>query len=487
MAGPSVRQGDASNDPQGKRMKDEPNQGQENTPYNNNDIADPFVYDAMAKNSKQLLYAHIYNYLVQNHHLDTAKKFLQEANVPLSREVPQYSMNGDKLLNSKMLMNSPDTFLLEWWQSLWALNEYVETTPNESLTNLKHFNERTVPILPQVPPQEFVPRVERSGSTAPMMGVPNNLTHLQQQQQQHMRSVPSPGSIPASYGANANSFLAGLPVQAPDSFQSVPANTPTSGLRNVPGQSSYNTTVTATLGSSKSTPKAQHAISGAKGKQAKKGSTNNKGRDPNIASKTQAGTEAKSTKGAASSAKVKKASPSGSRQVQANWTKLQQQQQQQQQQQIRIQYQEMMTMMQQQQQQQQQQQRQPNNPNILPGQGNASGGPGGSQQYIQQQGGYEDVISAQQPDGPSNKDPFSISLPGQQSQNVDSYGTHNNVGLPVSSEATDKNTKAQPPSSMDPFRSQDFNTLPGSSNAKLSLGQFDMSGLSSEFIGGWKQ
>nr|CAI6753583.1 CMF_HP1_G0046400.mRNA.1.CDS.1 [Saccharomyces cerevisiae] len=34
-----------------------------------------FVSDAMSKNSKQLLYAHIYNYLIKNNYWNSAAKF----------------------------------------------------------------------------------------------------------------------------------------------------------------------------------------------------------------------------------------------------------------------------------------------------------------------------------------------------------------------------------------------------------------------------
>lgn len=81
----------------------------------------PVVSDALAKNSRQLLYAHLYNYLIENKLYDTAKILLDEADIPLSaskdvssgtQKEPNLEL-GD-LPDVKMLMTSPDTFLLEW-------------------------------------------------------------------------------------------------------------------------------------------------------------------------------------------------------------------------------------------------------------------------------------------------------------------------------------------------------------------------------------
>ena len=128
-----------------------------------------FVSDAMAKNSKQLLYAHIYNYLIKNNYWNSATKFLNEADLPLSR------MNGsplgqannlnsnlkhglmnvaskgdivakDGLLPSKMLMDAKDTFLLEWWEIFQSLYNGDLESGHDQSHDLSR--ERIVPILP---------------------------------------------------------------------------------------------------------------------------------------------------------------------------------------------------------------------------------------------------------------------------------------------------------------------------------------------------
>lgn len=122
------------------------------------------VSDAMAINSRQLLYAHLYNYLLQNNYYETAKQFLREAEVPLSNLNNPKSPNSNslslsnlgpnQLLKSKMIISSPDTFLLEWWQSLLLLNNFVETTPADDLNSkLDYFPnqgfDKVYPILPR--------------------------------------------------------------------------------------------------------------------------------------------------------------------------------------------------------------------------------------------------------------------------------------------------------------------------------------------------
>jgi len=145
------------------------------------------VSDAMAVNSRQLLYAHIYNYLLQNNYYETAKRFLKEAEVPLSNlNNPKATNNNslnlkdlgpNQLLKSKMIISSPDTFLLEWWQSLLLLNNFVDSTPLEELSSKLDFSSaptqgKVVPILP----------LQRSGNPyMNSMPTSNNIQSIQTQ------------------------------------------------------------------------------------------------------------------------------------------------------------------------------------------------------------------------------------------------------------------------------------------------------------------
>ncbi|SCW01890.1 LAFE_0E09516g1_1 [Lachancea fermentati] len=136
------------------------------------------VSDAMAKNSRQLLYAHIYNYLIQHKYYDTARRLLNEADVPLSKTLSDEGPKEDELLHAKMLMNSKDTFLFEWWQSLWTLHDFVESQPTETISSDRFFREPITPILPQPP-----------SSTQVMPS-----TGIGLQQQQPYMQVPMPPS-----------------------------------------------------------------------------------------------------------------------------------------------------------------------------------------------------------------------------------------------------------------------------------------------------
>ncbi|CCF60604.1 hypothetical protein KAFR_0K02480 [Kazachstania africana CBS 2517] len=134
------------------------------------------VSDAMANNSRQLLYSHIYHYLLENKHYKTAKKFLQEAQLPLSavdgsstvsnknsgnNTLNSQSLKPDHLVKSKMIINSPDTFLVEWWQSFLLLNNFVESCSidelkkyeNPKLDNIYPILPNNIPMHPQMNPQ----------------------------------------------------------------------------------------------------------------------------------------------------------------------------------------------------------------------------------------------------------------------------------------------------------------------------------------------
>lgn len=117
------------------------------------------VSDAMAKNSRQLLNAHIYNYLIENKRYETARQFLLEADVPLCEErsdgeEAQARQNakleaGVDLLPASMMMDCADTFLHEWWECFNCLQKYVDSAP---LEDLKEGNRHREPIVPLVAP-----------------------------------------------------------------------------------------------------------------------------------------------------------------------------------------------------------------------------------------------------------------------------------------------------------------------------------------------
>lgn len=152
------------------------------------------VSDAMAKNSRQLLNAHIYNYLVENKRYDTAKQFLLEADVPVFEErnrndegrvrmKRQKEVDAD-LLPAKMLMDCKDTFLYEWWESFDSLQSFVDNTPSEAFQGRNAQREPIVPLAPSNmssynmmgtgTPQARTPMPRNSGFMPQANHVPNN-------------------------------------------------------------------------------------------------------------------------------------------------------------------------------------------------------------------------------------------------------------------------------------------------------------------------
>ncbi|CUS22067.1 LAQU0S04e07470g1_1 [Lachancea quebecensis] len=189
------------------------------------------VSDAMAKNSRQLLYAHIYNYLIQHKYYETSRRLLDEADVPLSKSFPEERQKSGELLHAKMLMNSRDTFLCEWWQSLWTLHEYVESQPVEKISSSRLLREPVTPILPQRPPsaQGFIP------ANSPWM----QNQHLMQGGLGYARMASNPG-VPTNMGPPKGSDIkagkAGAPPASPlrKTATSYPQTQTTPGVSHTP-------------------------------------------------------------------------------------------------------------------------------------------------------------------------------------------------------------------------------------------------------------
>lgn len=222
------------------------------------------VSDALAKNSRQLLYAHLYNYLVENQLYDTARILLKEADVPLSNPLEKdgsssenneddedhddtnhetsNEMNGietdgdDALPGVKMLMTSPDTFLLEWWQSLWALHSYVKETPaihhqqqqqqqQQQMNPAAAFNPYAANQF--IPPQPIQAPVISNSNNSPI----DSPASQQQQQQQAANNTTNT--------TNQQSLQSPLPQSAhgtPHPAQSITAPSPAPNANMIPVQ-----------------------------------------------------------------------------------------------------------------------------------------------------------------------------------------------------------------------------------------------------------
>ncbi|SCU89688.1 LAME_0E04962g1_1 [Lachancea meyersii CBS 8951] len=184
------------------------------------------VSDAMAKNSRQLLYAHIYNYLIQHKYYRTARRLLDEADVPLSKPIPDDKAKSDELLHAKMLMNSKDTFLCEWWESLWTLHYFIETQSVEKISSNRLFHDPVTPILPQRPP------MVQSSTTSNPNWTQQQPYQYQQRQQQYQPQQPHFGATDAAAFAPLGPLQ---PSMAPPRVNDLKANkttaSPSSPLR----------------------------------------------------------------------------------------------------------------------------------------------------------------------------------------------------------------------------------------------------------------
>lgn len=101
------------------------------------------ISDSSAVNSKQLLNAYVYDFLIKNKLSQTAKIFINEAELPVIKHdksnknsplISNPSTPKDNLPNLSMVMDTPQSFLFEWWQIFWdvfqAKNNVNNTNKN---------------------------------------------------------------------------------------------------------------------------------------------------------------------------------------------------------------------------------------------------------------------------------------------------------------------------------------------------------------------
>lgn len=96
------------------------------------------VSDDFAKDSRQLLLAYLYEYLRANGMEESAKSLLIEGDVPTNGLSTNENYDN---IDYKMSLDHSDTFLLEWWSSLWTMqataNPNMNQTLNQANPNMK--------------------------------------------------------------------------------------------------------------------------------------------------------------------------------------------------------------------------------------------------------------------------------------------------------------------------------------------------------------
>ncbi|KAG0677238.1 Transcriptional activator flo8, partial [Pichia californica] len=105
--------------------------------------SEPLVKDSAASNTKELLNAYIYDFLLKSGFDSSAAAFFKEANLPLVKDNEKvldkyYFMNSKSALpKSKMTMDTPQGFIYEWWQVFWDI--FNARTNRGSSTNAAQY------------------------------------------------------------------------------------------------------------------------------------------------------------------------------------------------------------------------------------------------------------------------------------------------------------------------------------------------------------
>lgn len=195
------------------------------------------ISDSSANNPKQLLNTYIYDFLVKNKLPQTAKTFVNEADIssqeensgnsntsPTSPGFLQYQKDNN-LPIVKVTMDAPQSFLFEWWQVFWDVFQAKNNNKQSSQVAMQYYQ---LQLMKQ--------RQQLDASTMNMMNVVNyqgngtgTVNPMQSQQQrlmmQYMRQQQQQ--------QQNNGQPPPVPGQPPQ-----PSNQPTNG-QNLNGQQMY--------------------------------------------------------------------------------------------------------------------------------------------------------------------------------------------------------------------------------------------------------
>ena len=155
-----------------------------------------FVSDAFATSPRQLMYAHIYNYFIVNKCYDAARALIMEVSLPFGLAIggdfkrvqafhgdPLLIMeaNWDRLIPSKMLIDSKETFLGEWWEMMKPLDKSVEQYQQE--VHLYQAKAQQIPHTIPTPPTRPPHIVEHNSNL-------QQPSHTNAHNVQYLRMVP---------------------------------------------------------------------------------------------------------------------------------------------------------------------------------------------------------------------------------------------------------------------------------------------------------
>lgn len=189
----------------------------------------PVVKDAAASNSKELLNAYIYDFLLKSGFNDSALAFFKEANIPMLKNNIKFNdksliLANNLLPKTNLTMETQHGFIYEWWQVFWDIfnarterdstinaAQYYHTVSSKRYDN--YYNDRPPYNTNQVmlPPnryQRVIPNQKTLDSP--------NMSRIHPQMVYDRRSGPPPRNGVVHYGSPvARGSLNGIPPQGP--------------------------------------------------------------------------------------------------------------------------------------------------------------------------------------------------------------------------------------------------------------------------------
>ncbi|ODV95330.1 hypothetical protein PACTADRAFT_68511, partial [Pachysolen tannophilus NRRL Y-2460] len=150
------------------------------------------ITDSTATNSRQLLNAYIYDFLIKSGLSSTAKAFYQEAEIPTTANNLSSIKRNNSLDNDlpplAMSMDAPQGFLYEWWQIFWDVFN-ARTHRGGSAAAQQYYN---LHLLKQRQEHSFHGMSAQAMQGQAMFAQQQAQQQHQQQQQHHQQAQAQP-------------------------------------------------------------------------------------------------------------------------------------------------------------------------------------------------------------------------------------------------------------------------------------------------------
>ncbi|KAG7810371.1 hypothetical protein KL921_002866 [Ogataea angusta] len=202
----------------------------------------PTVSDSTAVNSRELLNAYVYDFILKSGFTATASAFFKEANIPVihSEKRPTNSPPGSAtgtpdLPASFMTMDAPQGFLYEWWQIFWdVFNARTQRGGTTNATQYYHYvnlKQKQDHLMNQQAAAVAAASTVINGNNTSMTGTPVTsaaqdigvLMPQQQQQQQQAQMGHPPQQVPMAQQQRVNARMQQpQPQQQQQQGQSMP-------------------------------------------------------------------------------------------------------------------------------------------------------------------------------------------------------------------------------------------------------------------------